>query len=297
MSTVSDSLRAGPGFDLAALDPASTPGLPPRRRTRPDPKSWARAELAVLGTELARQQEMLFAGVKSDPADRRRVLLVLQAMDCGGKDGTIKNVAGTMNPQGLRIVGFGPPTAQERRHDFLWRIRRALPDAGHVGVLNRSHYEDVLVARVRELVPARVWRARYKEINIFEKELVEQGFALVKVMLHISYEEQRRRLQERLTDPAKYWKFNPDDVDNRAYWDDYQRAYADVIERCGTGHAPWHVVPADRKWYRNWAVAQLMLDAFQSLDLRYPPADFDVASERKRLEHDEPGRSIKVNGR
>jgi PPK2 family polyphosphate:nucleotide phosphotransferase len=297
MSSVSELLRAGPGVNLDTVDPAGTPGLPTPRRMGRDPKAWAGAQLAVLGSALARQQEMLFAGAKSDPSDRRRVLLVLQAMDCGGKDGTIKRVGGAMNPQGLQIVGFGPPTATERRHDFLWRIRRALPEPGLVGIFNRSHYEDVLVARVRGLVPPVVWQARYDEINSFEHELVEQGFALVKVMLHISFKEQRRRLLERLTDPTKHWKYDPVDVDNRAYWEDYQAAYRDAISRCGTDHAPWHVVPADRKWYRDWAVANLLLDACRSLDLSYPPADFAIEVERKRLERDEPDRSEKVNRR
>jgi PPK2 family polyphosphate:nucleotide phosphotransferase len=297
MSSVSELLRAGPGVNLTTVDPASTPGLPGGRKIGRDPKTWARAQLAILGGALASQQEMLFAGAKSDPADKRRVLLVLQAMDCGGKDGTIKKVGGAMNPQGLQIVGFGPPTAAERRHNFLWRIRRALPEPGHVGIFNRSHYEDVLVARVRELVPPDVWRPRYDEINSFERELVGQGYALVKVMLHISYEEQRRRLLERLADPTKFWKYDAEDVDNRPYWDDYQAAYQDAILRCGTDHAPWHVVPADRKWYRDWAVANLLLDACRSLKLSYPPADFDVEAERRRLERDEPGRSGKVNRR
>lgn len=292
---VSELLRVGSGVDLASIDPAGTPGLPDRRRVRRDPKGWARAELAALGAELARRQEMLFASAKCDPADRRRVLLVMQAMDCGGKDGTVKRVAGTMNPQGLRITAFGPPTAEEREHDFLWRIRRALPLPGYLGIFNRSHYEDVLVARVRELVPPRVWKGRYEKINGFERELADSGFTLVKVMLHISYEEQRRRLLERLRDPTKYWKYDPDDVDNRAYWPAYQSAYQDAMRRCGTDHAPWHVVPADRKWYRDWAVAHLILEALGGLDLSYPPPGFDPQTERKRLERDEAGKPEKVN--
>jgi PPK2 family polyphosphate:nucleotide phosphotransferase len=200
-----------------------------------------------------------------------------------------------VDPQGMHIVSFGPPTAEERRHHFLWRIRRALPKPGLLGVFNRSHYEDVLVARVRKLVPERVWKARYPQINAFERELVADGFALVKVMLHISYEEQRRRLLQRLEDPRKHWKYSPDDMKNRAHWPDYQRAYADALKRCGTDHAPWYVVPADRKWYRNWAVAQLLLDAHRRFGLSYPPANFDVEFEKKRLERDEPDRANKVN--
>jgi PPK2 family polyphosphate:nucleotide phosphotransferase len=277
-------LRVGPGVDLSAINTAGTPGLPDRKSVRKDPKMWARAELDEVGERLAVQQEMLFAGAKADPEDQRRVLLVLQAMDCGGKDGTVKKVAGAMNPQGLRIVAFGPPTSEELEHGFLWRIRNALPRPGIVGVFNRSHYEDVLVARVRELVPAKVWRARYQEINDFEQELVSSGVTLVKVMLHISFEEQRQRLLARLDDPTKHWKYNTEDVDNRAYWPAYQEAYHDVLTRCSSDHAPWYVVPADRKWYRDWAVAHLLLQAFMALDLRYPAASFDVARERARLE-------------
>jgi PPK2 family polyphosphate:nucleotide phosphotransferase len=208
---------------------------------------------------------------------------VLQAMDCGGKDGTIKRVAGAMNPLGLHIRSFGPPTEEELRHDFLWWIRRALPPPGYVGIFNRSHYEDVLIARVGELVDEPTWRARYDQINAFERELVDGGVTLVKVMLHISYAEQGERLMERLTDPHKYWKYNPSDLDSRARWDDYQAAYADALRRCGTDAAPWFVVPADRKWYRDWAVAHLLRETFDALDLGYPAADFDVERERQRL--------------
>jgi PPK2 family polyphosphate:nucleotide phosphotransferase len=274
----------GPNVDLSAIDTAGTPGLPDHKTARKDPKMWARADLAELGERLAIQQEMLFANAKANPQDHRRVLLVLQAMDCGGKDGTVKKVAGIMNPQGLRIVAFGPPTSLELEHDFLWRIRRALPKPGIVGVFNRSHYEDVLVARVRKLVPSKVWRMRYQLINEFEEELVSSGIKPVKVMLHISFEEQRRRLLARLDDPTKHWKYSTQDVDNRAFWPAYQEAYQDALARCSTDHAPWYVVPADRKWYRDWAVAHLLLRAFMKLDLHYPSATFDVARERARLE-------------
>ncbi|MGN9910838.1 PPK2 family polyphosphate kinase [Phytohabitans sp. LJ34] len=285
MTSVPELLRVGPAVDLKDIDPSSTPGLPGRRVTGKDPKGWAREQLGSLGVELARQQEMLFAAAKA-AGDRRRLLLVLQAMDCGGKDGTIKKVAGAMNPLGLHIVGFGPPTEEELKHDFLWRIRRALPPAGLVGVFNRSHYEDVLVARVASLVPERVWRSRYWQINGFERELANEGFTLVKVMLHISYSEQRERLLERLTDPTKHWKYNPADVDARSRWTDYQAAYNDALSRCSTDHAPWYVVPADRKWYRDWAVANIVLEALKDMRLSYPEADFDLDAERRRLEAD-----------
>lgn len=284
MSELLRLLRVGPDVDLSAIDASGTPGLPDRKTIRKDPKLWARAALAELGQQLAVQQEMLFANAKTNPEDPRRVLLILQAMDCGGKDGTVKKVAGVMNPEGLRIVAFGPPTSEELEHDFLWRIRNALPGPGFVGVFNRSHYEDVLVVRVRKLAPARVWRTRYQMINNFEEELVSSGVTLIKVMLHISFEEQRRRLLARLDDPTKHWKYNSEDVDNRAFWPAYQEAYHDVLMRCSPDHAPWYVVPADRKWYRDWAVAHLLLDAFTTLDLRYPPAAFDVERERGRLE-------------
>ncbi|MET7966737.1 PPK2 family polyphosphate kinase [Micromonospora sp. NPDC005305] len=295
-------LRVGPGpVDLAAVDPRSTPGLPAAAGHGKGRKQWARGQVELLGAELGRQQEMLFASAKSaagpDSAtsaptqagahlagDRpRRVLLVLQAMDCGGKDGTVKRVAGAMNPLGLHIRSFGPPTEEERRHDFLWRIRQALPPPGYVGVFNRSHYEDVLIARVEGLVDEATWRGRYDLINEFEGELAGNGVTVVKVMLHISHAEQGERLMERLTDPTKHWKYNPSDLDTRARWGDYQAAYAEAIERCGPDAAPWFVVPADRKWYRDWAVAHLLRETFDGLDLGYPPADFDLARERDRL--------------
>jgi PPK2 family polyphosphate:nucleotide phosphotransferase len=269
---------------LADIDPASTPGLPDSKSVRRDPKGWARAELTGLGTQLAAQQEMLFANAKADKTFKHRVLLVMQAMDCGGKDGTVKKVVGMVNPQGVHIVGFGPPTPLELRHDFLWRIRKAVPGAGLLGVFNRSHYEDVLVVRVRKLATKREWLSRYPKINDFEEELTAAGVTLVKVMLHISYEEQRERLLSRLEDPTKHWKYNPDDVDNRKFWPAYQEAYQDALARCSTDLAPWYVVPADRKWYRDWAVANLLLEAMSGLNLRYPAADFDPQAERARLE-------------
>ncbi|MEV1143884.1 PPK2 family polyphosphate kinase [Micromonospora sp. NPDC049799] len=295
-------VASGDAVELAAVDPRSTPGLPDREVTGEDRKAWARTQVELLGVGLGRQQEMLFACAKAPavpavpgPAAGRRVLLVLQAMDSGGKDGTIKRVAGAMNPLGLHIRSFGPPTEQELAHDFLWRIRRALPAAGYVGVFNRSHYEDVLVARVDSLVPEATWRARYDEINAFERELADDGLTLVKVMLHISHHEQGKRLLARLDDPRKHWKYNPGDVDARARWNDYQAAYAEALGRCDTDAAPWFLVPADRKWYRDWAVAHLLRETFDTLGLGYPAATFDVRRERERL----LGATgpVKVNGR
>jgi PPK2 family polyphosphate:nucleotide phosphotransferase len=269
--------------DLPSVDPRATPGLP--AGTAPDPKAWSRAEVTRLGALLSARQEKLFAGGRAG-TDRRRVLLVLQATDCAGKDGTVRSVVGAMDPLGMHIKAFGPPTEEERKHHFLWRINRSLPPAGYVGVFNRSHYEDVLVVRVRELAPKDVWQRRYEEINRFEGDLVADGMTVIKVMLHISYEEQRERLLARLEDPTKRWKFNPGDLDDREHWADYQRAYADVLERCATKAAPWYVVPADRKWYRNWAVANLLLAHFDDLHLEYPYVDLDLEALRGRLEVD-----------
>jgi PPK2 family polyphosphate:nucleotide phosphotransferase len=302
--TMRELLRLAPGgqaVDLAGVDPRSTPGLPGAAGGGQRRREGARRQVELLGAGLGRQQEMLYASAKqaagpeaptSAPSQAgtdlagerpRRVLLVLQAMDCGGKDGTIKRVAGAMNPLGLHIRSFGPPTEEELRHDFLWRIRRALPPPGYVGIFNRSHYEDVLIARVESLVDEATWRARYETINAFERELADNSVTLLKVMLHISYAEQGERLMERLTDPTKYWKYNPSDLDTRARWDDYQAAYAEALRRCDPDAAPWFVVPADRKWYRDWAVAHLLRETFDALDLGYPAADFDVERERERL--------------
>lgn len=279
----------GDGVDLGAIHPRTTPGLPPVHVVGAEPKTWARAQVVAIGEELGRQQEMLFASAKVDPSTGRRLLLVLQAMDGGGKDGTIRRVAGTMNPLGLHIRSFGRPTEKERGHHFLWRIRRALPAPGYVGVFNRSHYEDVLVPRVESLVPERTWRARYDEINEFEEELAEGGVTLLKVFLHISYEEQLDRLLRRLDDPRKHWKYEPADVDTRARWADYQAAYAEALARCSTSRSPWFVVPANRKWYRDWAVANLLRESFEGMRLTYPAASFDVERERRRLLDQRPG--------
>ncbi len=280
--TLGDLLRvpAGGPVDLAAIDPSGTPGLP--RAAGKHPKRWVAEQLDELGPELGSFQERLYASAKAG-GDRRRVLIILQAMDCGGKDGTTKRLAGMMNPQGMHIVGFGKPTEEEREHDFLWRIRRALPEAGYVGVFNRSQYEDVLVVRVHDLVPPEVWGERYDLINDFERELAADGTTIVKIMLHISYAEQRERLLARLADPTKHWKYNPGDVAERELWPVYQQAYADALARCSTDEAPWYVVPADRKWYRDWAVTRLLRDTMAGLGLTYPTGDFDPVAERKRL--------------
>jgi PPK2 family polyphosphate:nucleotide phosphotransferase len=279
-------LQVQPGsLDLTKIDPASTPGLP---TGRPDnAKAWSKSEVIRLGAQIGTHHARLYAAAATGAA-RWRVLLVLQAMDCGGKDGTVKSVVGAMDPLGVRITAFGPPTPDELARHFLWRIHAALPPVGFFGVFNRSHYEDVLAVRVRKLVPKSVWSRRYDEINGFEKVQADDGMTIVKVMLHISKQEQAERLMARLDDPAKRWKFSPGDIEDRERWDAYQAAYTDALNRCSTRQAPWYVVPADRKWYRNWAVANILLAHLAEFKADYPPADFDVEAQREAL---------KANGR
>ncbi|RIK78573.1 MAG: polyphosphate kinase [Planctomycetota bacterium] len=205
--------------------------------------------------------------------NRRAVLLVLQGLDTSGKDGTIRAVTTGVNPQSFQITSFKQPTVEELDHDFLWRIHRATPNRGHIGVFNRSHYEDVLVVRVHRLVPDDQWQARYKLINDFERLLVASGVRIVKCFLHISKKEQRERLEARLADPTKRWKFSRKDLDERKRWDDYQRAYEDALSRCNTEHAPWHIVPSDRKWYRNLVVSTLLRRALEEMNPQFPPEE------------------------
>jgi PPK2 family polyphosphate:nucleotide phosphotransferase len=275
-----DALRlpAGP-VDLTAIDPNGKPGFE-------GDKADGEARLPALGPELADLQERLFA--ERTTGSERSVLLVLQGMDTSGKGGVLRHAVGLVDPQGVAITGFKAPTEEERAHDFLWRIRRALPGPGLIGVFDRSHYEDVLIARVRSLAPAEEIERRYGAINDFEHELVESGTALVKCMLHVSAEEQKQRLLARLDDPTKHWKFNPGDIDERARWGDYRAAYETALERTNTDVAPWHVVPADRKWYRNLAVAHLLLETLRGLDPQWPVADFDVAEQKQRLADEAP---------
>jgi PPK2 family polyphosphate:nucleotide phosphotransferase len=272
---VSDLLRvpAGP-VDLSALDTRATPGFD-------GGKAAGKAALADLGARLSDLQEQLYAeGVKGGS---RSVLLILQGMDTSGKGGVVRHVIGQVDPQGCEIASFKAPTREELAHDFLWRIRRRLPGPGRLGVFDRSHYEDVLVARVHNVVPRATWSRRYASINRFEAQLVERDVRVVKVFLHISKEEQRRRLLARLDDPAKQWKFNPRDVDERAFWADYQEAYEAALERCNGDLAPWYRVPAARKWYRNWAIASLLVELLEDMKLTWPKADFDVEEQRARL--------------
>ncbi len=269
------ALRVAEGpVTLLDYDPASKPFAP-------GPKAETLKALALTGEVLASQQEMLYAnGVNGDP---RRVLLVLQGSDTSGKDGVVRHVLGQVAPAGVSITSFKRPTAEEAAHHFLWRIRRALPAAGMIGVFNRSHYEDVLVPRVHASIDADTWAERIGEINAFEQELADSGTVVVKCFLHISYSEQRKRLLARLDDPTKHWKFNVADIDERAYWSDYQAAYAAAIAATSTERAPWHIIPSDTKWYRNWAVSQVLREALLGLELSYPAADFDVEAARARL--------------
>jgi len=273
---VSDLLRAPTsGLDLAAVDTRATPGFK-------GGKTEGREALHQIGEQLADLQEKLYANGRT--GGNRRVLLVLQGMDTSGKGGTVGHVLGQVDPGGVHIAAFKRPTPEELAHDFLWRIRRQLPDAGMLGVFDRSHYEDVVTVRVLKLADKRTWTRRYGSIQRFEESLVQDGTTVVKCFLHISPEEQKARLLARLDDPTKHWKYNPGDIDNRVLWDDYMRAYGEAIERTSTDVAPWHVVPADRKWYRNWAISNLLAEALTGLGLAWPAATFDVEVERRRLQ-------------
>jgi PPK2 family polyphosphate:nucleotide phosphotransferase len=260
--------------DLSAYDPYATPGFD-------GDKAAGEAALIKLGPHLSDLQERLYA--EGVTGGSRSLLLVLQGMDTAGKGGTVRHVIGQVDPQGCSVTAFKRPTQEELAHHFLWRIRKRLPAPGILGVFDRSHYEDVLIVRVHELVPRATWSRRYATINRFEASLVDGGTRLVKVFLHISKEEQLRRLLARLDDPTKHWKFSPHDVDERACWDDYQQAYEAALEKCNRKAAPWYIVPADRKWYRNWAISKLLIEQLEDMKLTWPEANFDVAKERVRL--------------
>ena len=274
-SSFADLLRIAPGpVDLDAIDPASTPGVSSREK--------AQARLPKLAERLEELQERLFAAARGGHGNRR-VLLVLQGMDTSGKGGTVRHVVGQLDPNGTRLTAFKAPTEEERAHDFLWRIRNALPVAGEVGIFDRSHYEDVLIARVRKLALPMVIGKRYQLINRFEQNQAADGAVIVKCFLHISAQEQKERLLARLDDPRKVWKYNPGDVDERMLWPQYQEAYRLALEKCNTEAAPWHVVPADHKWYRNYAITRLLVEALEGIDPQYPVGDFDIEVERKRV--------------
>ena len=261
-----DLLRVGPGTrpDLGSIDSRGTPGFE-------GDKAAARVRLKELRDELAAFQEKLWA------EGRQSLLIVLQALDAGGKDGLIRKVITAFNPQGTRVIGFGVPTEEELRHDFLWRVHAATPGKGRIGVFNRSHYEDVLVVRVKELVPESVWQDRYERINDFEAHLAANATRIVKLYLHISREEQRARFQKRLDNPEKHWKWDSGDLETREKWPAYQAAYTDALARCSTEIAPWYVIPADRKWYRDLAAAEILAETARAMDPQWPEPEEEVS--------------------
>ncbi|MDY6055807.1 PPK2 family polyphosphate kinase [Micrococcus sp.] len=271
-----DGAPVGP----ADVDPHATPGVEAG-------KDDGVAALAARAGRLAELQELLYAQSTRTPASGRApvpsLLLVVQAMDTAGKGGIMRHVVGQMDPQGVQVAAFKAPTPDELRHDFLWRVRPHLPGPGEVAVFDRSHYEDVLIGRVRQLADAAEIERRYGAIRAFEAELAASGTQVVKVMLHISKDEQRERLAERLDRPDKHWKFSPGDIDERALWDEYMEAYRVALYRTDATDAPWFIVPADRKWYARLAVQELLIETLEGLHLRWPEADFDVAEQRARL--------------
>ncbi|WP_245582178.1 PPK2 family polyphosphate kinase [Nocardioides halotolerans] len=275
-------LRLPPGpVDLSAIDSGATPGVDADKKA-------GKEALAALGDELSELQERLWAEGAADVGHGRAVLLVLQGMDTSGKGGTLRHTVGLVDPQGLRISSFKKPTEEELKHDFLWRIRKALPPKGFIGVFDRSHYEDVLIGRVHQLAPADEIERRYDAINAFEAEVAGAGITLVKCMLHISAETQKERLLARLDDPTKHWKFNPNDIDERGHWPAYREAYEIALERTNTEVAPWYVVPSDRKWYRNLAIGHLLHETLSHMNPQWPAADFDVDEQKRRLVEEVP---------
>lgn len=275
---LSELLRAPKGVvALDSLPTDATPGYPG------DGKKDAAERREALAPVLSELQEKLFANGRAQPDAAPRVLVLLQGMDTSGKGGVIRHAMGLVDPQGLHIHAFKAPTEQERAHDFLWRVTNALPGPGMIGIFDRSQYEDVLIARVDRLVEPEVWEARYDLINAWEADLVARGTVLIKCFLHVGKDEQKRRLAARLESPDKYWKYNPGDLDSRAKWDAYVDAYEAVLTRCNTTDAPWYVIPADKKWYRDWAVAELLREKLSDLGLAWPEASFDVEEQRRAV--------------
>lgn len=256
------AVKPGATFDLAAVDTRENGGFD---------KDWAEEQLRKERERISDLQERLYA------ERRRSLLIVLQAIDTGGKDGTVRAVLKGVNPQGCSVASFKVPSADEMAHDFLWRYHRRTPGKGMIGVFNRSHYEDVLVVRVKGLVTEEVWRSRYGIINDFERLLTESGTTILKFFLHISKDEQKERLEARIADPSKHWKFDPADLVERKSWDFYQEAFADALGRCSTPYAPWLVVPADRKWFRNYVVAKTVADTLEAMNPRFPEGAKDIA--------------------
>jgi len=270
MSDIVDSSEHALRHRLSPDEPVRLDKLSTRGRDFYNDRKQADAELDELRDELAGLQRRLYA------ENRHKLLIVLQAMDAGGKDGTVRHVFRGVDPQGVHVTSFRQPTAEELSHDFLWRVHRVVPSSGGIGVFNRSHYEDVLVPRVDELVPEVVWRKRYQQINDFERLLHESGTTILKFFLHISRDEQEKRLHARLTDPEKHWKFSDDDVVQRKHWGQYMAAYEEAFVTCGTEQVPWYVIPADQKWYRNLAIARVIVETLQKMNPQYPPPSINL---------------------
>ena len=255
-------VKPGSKVKLKDIDPGS--------KDHHESHKEAAKEIEQDQTKLRGLQELLYADGSCS------LLICLQGMDTGGKDGTINHFLGAMNPQGCRVVGFKQPSDEELAHDFLWRIHRATPRKGEVAIFNRSHYEDVLVVRVHKLVPEKVWSRRYDQINVFEKELVESNTHILKFYLHISKKEQLSRFKDRLDDPGKQWKISESDYKERKFWDDYTSAYEDVLSQCSTEHAPWFIIPSDHKWFRNLAIARIVVEYLEGLDMKFPGPSVDL---------------------
>lgn len=266
-------LRVGEGFSLADVDPRATPGW---GGTKQQGKALGKAR----GPLLSELQERLYAHGRTGGS--RSVLLVVQGMDTSGKGGVVRHVMGMVDPQGVALRAFGRPTEEEARHHYLWRVRRALPTGGQIGVFDRSHYEDVLIQRVREMAPPEEIERRYDAIVDFEREMASRNVRIIKVMLHISKGFQKENLIDRLENPDKHWKFEPGDLDERELWDEYQEAYEIAMKRTSTDFAPWYCIPGDRKKYARMAVKYLVLDALRSMNMTWPPADFNVELELER---------------
>ncbi len=269
-----NALRVKPGtsVDLSTIDPDSTPQWSDKQSGDVSNKEAGKARVLELNERLESLQELLYAEGK------HRILVVIQAMDAGGKDGTIKHVFEGVNPSGVKVAAFKAPTSNERAHDYLWRIHQHVPANGQLTIFNRSHYEDVLVVRVMDLVEKDRWKKRYDHIVNFEQMLVDEGTTIIKFFLHISKEEQGQRLQERLDRPEKNWKFDSGDLVHRERWGDYQKAFEAAIERTSTEDSPWYVIPANRKWYRNIAISEVIVQTLESLQMEFPPAPDDIAA-------------------
>ena len=271
--SVRELLRVRPdSFRLEAIDPGDVVAGPER-------KASAREAVQALEPRTGHLHERLWAAANVG-GGKNRLLIVLQGMDTAGKGGATKAIDRLLDPLGFSVVGFGKPTPEEKRHHFLWRHKRQLPEPGRIRLFDRSHYEQVLVVRVHELKP---WKEAYTEINDWEAKLVGDDLTILKIMLHISRDEQAERLVERLEDPTKHWKYNPEDIDERKLWDDYQASYQDMLVRCSTELAPWYVVPANRKWHRNWLVSHLLLETLEEMNPQYPPTDLNVDTEKERV--------------